>query len=496
MLICAVLLSCAVTTEQLKEKNSESLLNSYIETQSFDLREAIILELERRKDVQTLSRCLEQIATYRAISSKWQNGGLDDSLAIVEAMGRLRNSEAAASLLYTVRRLDMKKLKWQILDTCRRIGGPPVAPTVTQLLKDQDADIRWQALDSIGYLNLAETRPAIYPLLSDINANVRMNAAHVLGKLGHADDSARISLLLMDSDISVRFAAERSLRLLNVPENKIEEWKNKAKSLTLDAVYSSQTSSGQKTTRATAGAQDRPKPLDLGNYHALVIGNNAYENLPKLLTAVNDARAVADLLEKLYGFKVTLILNGTRRSIVSALDRYRESLITTDNLLIYYAGHGYFDKGAERGYWLPVESALETSADWISNVDVTDKLKAIDAKHVMVIADSCYSGTLTRGIYIQNRSSDYITQIAQKRTRTVLTSGGNEPVLDSSGGNHSVFAKALLDALAENQDIIDGTQLFSQIRRPVMVNAPQTPQYSDIRFAGHEGGDFLFVRQK
>ena len=77
-----------------------------------------------------------------------------------------------------------------------------------------------------------------------------------------------------------------------------------------------------------------------------------------------------------------------------------------------------------------------------------------------------------------------------------MTSGGFEPVVDSVGGNHSVFANAFLEILGKNTGIMDGTQLFSELRRPVMVNAPQTPQYSDIRFAGHEGGDFLFIRMK
>jgi uncharacterized caspase-like protein len=139
---------------------------------------------------------------------------------------------------------------------------------------------------------------------------------------------------------------------------------------------------------------------------------------------------------------------------------------------------------------------MDTTAEWISNADITDKLKAIKAKHVIVIADSCYSGALTRGLKVVSKGTNYLNKIAKKRTRTVLTSGGLEPVLDSAGGQHSVFAKALLDALAKNEGIIDGTRLFGEIRRPVMLNAPQTPQYSDIRFAGHEGGDFLFVRNK
>jgi uncharacterized caspase-like protein len=237
-----------------------------------------------------------------------------------------------------------------------------------------------------------------------------------------------------------------------------------------------------------------PDDIDFGGYHALVIGNNDYNDLPRLKTAINDARDVAENLRELYGFEVRIIVNGTRRDIISELDRLRIQLTEKENLLVYYAGHGYFDKLANRGYWLPVDASYETSAEWISNADITDKLKALRAKHVMVVADSCYSGTLTRGIKIKHRSPDYYLRMSHKRARTVLTSGGFEPVIDSGGGEHSVFAQAFLDALRANEGIMDGTQLFSQLRRPVMLNAPQTPQYSDIRFAGHEGGDFLFVR--
>jgi hypothetical protein len=52
-----------------------------------------------------------------------------------------------------------------------------------------------------------------------------------------------------------------------------------------------------------------------------------------------------------------------------------------------------------------------------------------------------------------------------------------------------------LTALQDNPDVLDGQQLFSRIRRPVVLNSAQTPEYSDIRYAGHEGGDFLFVRR-
>ena len=71
---------------------------------------------------------------------------------------------------------------------------------------------------------------------------------------------------------------------------------------------------------------------------------------------------------------------------------------------------------------------------------------------------------------------------------------GLEPVVDSTGGRNSPFAAAFISALRQNETILDGTALFIKIRRPVMVATNQTPQYSDVRNAGHEGGDFLFVR--
>jgi len=231
-----------------------------------------------------------------------------------------------------------------------------------------------------------------------------------------------------------------------------------------------------------------------------VIGNNTYTDLSPLKTAVNDATAVADLLRTAYGFTVTLLSNATREEIITALDELRTTLTEQDNLLIYYAGHGMLDTSEERGYWLPVNAKQGSRIQWISNTTITDALKAMAAKHILVVADSCYSGTLVRGIDVVRPPSGaerdtYLARLAQKRSRTVLTSGGLEPVSDSGGGGeHSVFAKALLTALQDNHDVLDGQQLFNLIRRPVILNASQTPEYTDIRYAGHEGGDFLFVR--
>jgi uncharacterized caspase-like protein len=190
-------------------------------------------------------------------------------------------------------------------------------------------------------------------------------------------------------------------------------------------------------------------------------------------------------------------LDAKRSDILSKLAKLRVTLSNKDNLLIYYAGHGFLDKEGDEGYWLPVDATKDNEINWISNSSITTQLKAMEAKHVLIIADSCYSGKLGRDVHIVRRTPDYYSRITQKRTRSVIASGGLEPVADSGGkGNHSVFASAFISALQGNNSIIDTSELFARIRRPVVLNADQTPEYADIRKAGHEGGEFVFIRDK
>ncbi|MDA0261157.1 MAG: caspase family protein, partial [Proteobacteria bacterium] len=116
--------------------------------------------------------------------------------------------------------------------------------------------------------------------------------------------------------------------------------------------------------------------LHFGRYHALVVGNNAYDDLDALKTAVADATAVAGILRQDYGFEVTLLTNATRASVVKALADYRRDLKTDDNLLIYYAGHGVLDQVTEQGYWLPVDAARDDPTNWIDVNSVTNMIRA------------------------------------------------------------------------------------------------------------------------
>jgi len=249
------------------------------------------------------------------------------------------------------------------------------------------------------------------------------------------------------------------------------------------------------TTSIASSKTSFPK-LDYGNYHALVIGNDKYKHLASLSNAVNDANDVASLLRSKYQFNVNVLTNATRDEIVSALSELRNSVSAKDNILIYYAGHGYLDKEMDEGFWLPVDATDDNQVHWIANDTIMRSVRAMKAKHVMIVADSCFSGTLTRGIKIVNKSSDYMKEIVKKKARTVLTSGGLEPVSDVGGGNNSVFAESFLKILKGNQGVMNGNELFIEVRKQVMQNTKdQTPEYADIRKAGHDGGDFLFVSQ-
>jgi uncharacterized caspase-like protein len=85
------------------------------------------------------------------------------------------------------------------------------------------------------------------------------------------------------------------------------------------------------------------------------------------------------------------MINPDRYTLVRKLDEMRAKLDVHDNLLIYYAGHGVLDREADQGYWLPVDAEPDSQANWVSVATITATLKAMVAKHVLVISDSCYS---------------------------------------------------------------------------------------------------------
>ena len=251
--------------------------------------------------------------------------------------------------------------------------------------------------------------------------------------------------------------------------------------------------------------------VDFGNYYALVVGNDQYgSGLGTLQSAQIDAQAIAGVLEHRYRYDVFLLPNANRNQILDALNVYKEILSSQDNLLIYYAGHGWLDQENDRGYWLPVDAEpYPNTTNWVSTVDVTDIVNSMKAKHVLIIADSCYAGALTEARpalvelpHLLDRLpldyADWMRLMASSPARLAMTSGNLEPVPDGTGGRHSIFAGALLESLGTNDEILAATRLFITVAARVTdaarrLGKSQQPTYRLIKATRYEGGDFFFV---
>jgi len=237
----------------------------------------------------------------------------------------------------------------------------------------------------------------------------------------------------------------------------------------------------------------------MGRYYALVIGINNYLYAPKLKTAVTDAQAVAAVLRQQYGFDTRVLTNATREQIIHALSDYRHTVDENANLLIYYAGHGIYDKDADKTYWLPADGETHDSSNWIIADEITTDIKVIPARHILVISDSCYSGGITRSVdlaFTPQERGRFLEKMIAGKSRTLMASGGLEPVSDEGAGGHSVFANALIRGLTAEDDMtFSAESLFEEfIRVSVAGQSEQTPLYTVIRNSGHDSGDFVFTR--
>jgi uncharacterized caspase-like protein len=245
--------------------------------------------------------------------------------------------------------------------------------------------------------------------------------------------------------------------------------------------------------------------IKAGRYIALLIGINDYEGYwNPLKNAVNDAAELAEVLKKDYNFDEVYTLldkEATRRNIIQKLEWLTGNISSDDNVLIFYAGHGQFNKSLNKGYWVPADAKTKSVADYISNNDVKTFIGGIPSKHTLLITDACFAGDIFRGPngesvqFDPNDMSRYYREVYRKPSRVALTSGSIEPVMDSGRDNHSIFTYYLLKALKENKrKYFDASQLFNEFRMAVANNSEQTPQLNIVRDTDDEGGQFIFIK--
>jgi Caspase domain len=236
----------------------------------------------------------------------------------------------------------------------------------------------------------------------------------------------------------------------------------------------------------------------LPKYHALIVGVSEYQNagpgLPNLDLPARDAEKLYQVLTEKYAFEpqyVTLLKNPAREEIINEFERLAITVSEKDNLLVFYAGHGYYDKAKDFGFWLPADAKKTSRSAWIANSTIKDYLGAIHSKHTLLITDACFGGSIfkTRSVDATIRR---FNEMYKDNSRKALTSGNLSEVPDKS-----VFLKYVLKTLDENNELfLPASTLFTRIYEPILNNTTTTPQFGIIQGAGDEGGDFVFIRMK
>lgn len=237
---------------------------------------------------------------------------------------------------------------------------------------------------------------------------------------------------------------------------------------------------------------DSPKTAP--RYFALIMGANDYADdaITDLDNPIQDATKLYNVLVNRYTFdpsNVIFLKNPTREQMINAMDWLTRKVTKYDNLLVFYAGHGFWDKETDFGYWIPTDSKSNSTANWLANSQIKDYVAAIKSKHTLVIADACFGGSIFRSRKAFEEGSQSVKKAFDAPSRKAMTSGNLTEVPD-----RSVFLEQLVDKLNNNtKSYVTAEELFASIRNVVLSSSPVTPMYGDIKDAGDQGGDFIFV---
>ena len=239
------------------------------------------------------------------------------------------------------------------------------------------------------------------------------------------------------------------------------------------------------------------------DYHALVVGVGDYDHWPDLRGAVKDAKDVAAHLEKL-GIKTTLVLNPTSHELKTALNQlaYVSGKEKDRAILFFFSGHGETETmatGEKMGYLVPKDAPIPNQ-DRMGFTDTAISMNTIESyalriksKHVLMLFDSCFSGSVFSSL------KGVPTDISEKSNRPVrqfITAGNeNEQVPDNS-----IFKICLLQGIEGEADLnkdgyVTGSELGLYLDSSVVnyTQGGQHPQYGKIRHPKLDKGDFVFA---
>jgi len=259
-----------------------------------------------------------------------------------------------------------------------------------------------------------------------------------------------------------------------------------------------------KEIRAPHSEKDSSILLNTGKYYALIIAVQDYQNyrnFPKLNYTIRDGKALEKVLLEHYLFdEVYTLYDPTKEAIDLQFQGLQIEVKENDNVLIFYAGHGYkWDKPGKnltQGYWCPVDAEWESTATIINNSQILYNLQVLDSRNTLLISDACFAGSIGDNRELRPKQSDVLQEVYNIQSCQYFSSGANTTVPDQS-----IFMKNLLKALKDNtKKYLKATDLFyttdvknSYIRSKGSV---VTPKFSPLIEAGHiGGGDFIFIKK-
>jgi hypothetical protein len=221
---------------------------------------------------------------------------------------------------------------------------------------------------------------------------------------------------------------------------------------------------------------------------ALVIGNDAYQTLPRLGNATADARDIGRALEAA-GFETTVNKDVKRRELYQLIDAFASRIAGSPDTvgLFYYAGHGIQTNG--KNYLVPIDAALTSEADLEAEaVDAGKVLRAMDEAHNrinIVILDACRDNPLPKG---RSLSRGLIPMQAPRGTFIGYAAAPGQTAQDGDPGANGVFTGTLIEHLG-----VPGLQLEEVFKRVIGGVSERTGGKQLPWMESSVQGNFYFV---